>query len=73
MACWKWFMGILKEAGITITEENRAKVDKIIHEFIGEKAKYEHCSPDWSKMGKKIRADESKKKKLIAKLKASLQ
>lgn len=46
MACWKWFTGILKEAGIAITEENRAKVDKIIHDFFGEKAKYEHCSPD---------------------------
>lgn len=72
MGCWKWFNSILKEAGIEVTEENRAKVDKVIHDFIGEKAKYEHCSTDWGKMGKKIRADENEKKKLIAKLKVSL-
>lgn len=72
MGCWKWFNSILKEAGIDVTEENRAKIDKVIHDFVGEKAKYEHYSPEWSKVGKKIRADESEKKKLIAKLKTSL-
>jgi hypothetical protein len=72
MGCWKWFNSILKEAGIDVTEENRAQIDKVIHDFVGEKTRYEHCSSDWSKMGKKIRADENEKKKLIAKLKASL-
>jgi len=72
MGCWKWFSGILKEAGIDVTEENRTQIDRVIHDFIGEKARYEHCSPDWSKMGKKISADENEKKKLIAKLQASL-
>jgi hypothetical protein len=72
MGCWKWFNSILKEAGLDVTEENRSKIDKVIHDFVGEKAKFEHCSPEWSKVGKKIRADENEKKKLIAKLKTSL-
>jgi len=72
MGCWKWFNSILKEAGIDVTEENRDKIDMVIHDIVGEKARYEHCSPDWGKMGKKIRTDENEKKKLIAKLKTSL-
>ena len=72
MGCWKWFNSILKEAGIDVTEENKAKIDDIIHDFVGEKARYEHCSPDWSRMGKKILADENEKKKLIDKLKVSM-
>jgi len=72
MGCWKWFSSILKEAGIDVTEENRAKIDEVIHDFVGGKARYEHCSPDWSKIGKKIREDENERKRLIAKLRTSL-
>jgi len=32
MGCWKWFSGILKEAGITVTDANRAKIDRVIHD-----------------------------------------
>ena len=72
MGCWKWFSSILKEAGIDVTEENRTTIDRVIHDFVGEKARYEHCSPDWSKAGKKMRTDENERKRLIAKLQASL-
>jgi len=72
MTCWKWFGSILREAGIDVTEENRVRIDQIIHDFVGEKAKYEHCSPEWGKMGKKILEDENERKRLIAKLQTSL-
>jgi len=73
VGCWKWFSGILKEAEITVTDANRSRIDKFIHDYIGEKTRYEHCSSEWSKMGKKIREDENEKKKLAAKLKVALQ
>lgn len=72
MGCWRWFKGVLKEAGIEVTDENRGKIDEVVHEFIGETSKYERCSSDWRKVSKQIKADESEKKKLIEKLRAAL-
>ncbi len=72
MGCWRWFNSVLKEAGIKVTDENSEKIDEVIHEYIGAKAEYEHCSSDWTKMGKKIKADENERKKLIEKLQAAL-
>ena len=72
MGCWRWFKGILEEAGIKVTDENREKIDEVIHEVIGETSEYERCSGDWRKVGKQIKADENAKKKLIEKLRAAL-
>ena len=72
MGCWGWFRGVLKEAGIEVTDENREKIDEVIREVIGETSKYERCSGDWRKVGKKIKADENEKKKLIKTLRAAL-
>jgi len=73
MGCWRWFNGVLKEAGVTVTPQNRTKVDKVIHQYIGEHAEYEHCSSDWTKMGKKVKMDEKEKKKLVEAVKATLR
>jgi hypothetical protein len=72
MGCWRWFKGILKEADIEVTDENREKIDEVIHEAIGKTSMYERCSGDWRKVGKLVKADESEKKKLIKKLQAAL-
>ncbi len=72
MGCWRWFKGILKEAGVEVTEENKEKIDEVIHEVIGETSKYERCSADWKKVSREIKADENAKKKLIATVQAAL-
>ena len=72
MGCWRWFGSVLKEAGVTVTPQNRAEIDKVIHEYIGAKTEYEHCSADWTKAGKKIKMDENEKKKLIKALKSAV-
>ncbi len=72
MGCWRWFGSVLKEAGITVTPQNRAKVDKVIHEYIGAKAEYEHCSVDWTKASKKVKMGENEKKKLMKALKSAV-
>ena len=69
---WEWFKGILKEAGIEVTDENREKIDEVIHEVLSQTSKYERCSSDWRKVGKQIKADENEKKKLIEKLRSAL-
>jgi len=73
MGCWRWFNGILKEAGVAVTPQNRAKIDKVIHQHIGEHSQYEHCSAEWVAKGKKVKMDEKEKKKLIEALKADLK
>jgi len=65
MGCWRWFNGVLKEVGIVVTDENREKIEEVIHETIGETSKYESCSSDWRKAGKKLKVDENEKRKLF--------
>ena len=68
MGCWKWFNNVLKEAEIDVTDENRAKVDEVIHQYIGEQSRYGRCSADWSKARKEVQADEQMRRELIEKL-----
>ncbi|MCW4020507.1 MAG: hypothetical protein NWF14_04675 [Candidatus Bathyarchaeota archaeon] len=68
MGCWKWFDGVLKEAGVEVTDENREKVDEVIHKYIGEQSRYGRCSADWRKARKEIRADEEMRSELVKRL-----
>ena len=70
MTCWKWFAGVLKEAGIEPNSSNKEKIDAVIHKYIGEQSSYGRCSPDWKKARKEIATDEKMKKELVKQLKA---
>ncbi|HEX9261553.1 MAG TPA: hypothetical protein VF893_03410 [Candidatus Bathyarchaeia archaeon] len=70
MGCWKWFNGVLKEANLTITEQNKGQIDDIIHSYIGEQSRYGNCSADWKKARVQINENSKMKAELIAKLKA---
>jgi len=70
MGCWKWFNDVLKEANVTIAENNKAKIDDIIHKYIGEQSRYGKCSADWKKARVQINESPKMKTELIAKLKA---
>jgi len=70
LTCWKWFNGVLKEANVQVTDENKEKIDKFIHKFIGDQSSYGRCSADWKKASKEIKANPELKKELILKLKA---
>jgi predicted Fe-Mo cluster-binding NifX family protein len=72
MTCWKWFDGVLKEAGVKVTDENKNKVDEVIHHYIGEQSSYGRCSADWRKARKEIQEDEEMKRELIEKLRVLL-
>jgi hypothetical protein len=62
----------MNDAGVEVTDENKEKVDHIIHEYIGEQSSYGHCSADWRKARKQIQDNEKMKKELISKLQALL-
>jgi hypothetical protein len=70
MACWKWFDGVLGEAGLKVTDKNKEKIDQVIHKYIGEQSTYGRCSGDWRKARKEIQENKEMKQELIGKLKA---
>ena len=70
MGCWKWFNNSLREAGIKVTDENREKIDEVIHQYISEQAKYGRCSKDWRKARKEIKTNEKKRQELTEKLRS---
>jgi hypothetical protein len=70
LGCWKWFNGVLKEAEVQVTDENKGKIDEVIHKYIGEQSSYGRCSADWRKARKEIKESPEMKQELISKLKA---
>lgn len=54
-----------------MTPKNRAKIDKVIHQYVGEHSEYERCSTGWKAEGKKVKMDVNEKKKLIEAVKAA--
>lgn len=70
MGCWKWFGGVLKEAGVKVNKENEEEVEDIIHKYIGEQSAYGRCSADWKKARKEIKANEQMRNELIEKLRS---
>jgi hypothetical protein len=72
LGCWKWFNTVLKEAGVEVTDENREKIDEIIHKYIGEQSRYGRCSGDWRKARKEIQANTKMRQDLVEKLRASV-
>jgi len=72
MGCWKWFDGVLKEAGIEVTNRNKDKIDDIIHHYIGEQSSYGHCSADWKKARKEVAESTEMRKELIEKLRKAV-
>jgi uncharacterized protein YjbJ (UPF0337 family) len=69
LGCWKWFNGVLKEAEVNVTDENKEKIDGFIHKYIGEQSSYGRCSADWKKARKEIQESPEMRKELIEKLK----
>jgi hypothetical protein len=68
LGCWKWFNQVLVDAGVEVTDENREKIDEVIHQYIGEQSKYGRCSADWRKARTEIRDDKVMRQELIDKL-----
>jgi hypothetical protein len=68
MSCWKWFNSTLKEAGLEVTNENKDKIEEVIHQYIGEQSSYGRCSSDWRKARKEIKANKQMENELIERL-----
>jgi molecular chaperone GrpE (heat shock protein) len=47
---------VFKKAGITVTKENRQKIDKAIHKIVG--VEYSNCPATWKEVKKRLVEDE---------------
>jgi hypothetical protein len=58
MTCYFRHLGaIFTEAGITVTQENRRKVDQIIHGIVG--TTYKDCPGTWREVKKRLAENRS--------------
>ena len=70
MGCWKWFNSILKEAEVQVTDQNKSKIDDVIHKYIGKQASYGRCSANWKKARKELEPIPELKRNLKAREKS---
>jgi len=49
---------VFEEAGITVTKENRKKIDELIHNIVG--VDYKNCPETWKQVKTIIGRDESR-------------
>jgi hypothetical protein len=70
MTCWKWFDKALKDAGIQVTAANQARLDHIIHKYIGDKATYGRCSAEWKSAKATFQGNPQKMQELLSQLRS---
>jgi hypothetical protein len=76
LGCWIPFKRVLKEAGveasvkeIEVSAVKRDRIDEIIHQYMGEQARYGHCSADWRQVKTAVKTNEELRNKLVEGLK----
>jgi len=58
MTCYfRHLKDFFKKAGITVTAQNRAEVDRIIHNIVG--VDYKNCPSAWRQAKKRFEEDEA--------------
>ena len=57
MTCYfRHLADIFKKAGIEVTSENKAEIDKLIHNIAG--VEYKNCPAAWKEVKKRLAEDE---------------
>ena len=57
MTCYfRHLKTVFEKAGLTITKDNKGKIDQAIHQIVG--IEYKNCSATWKEVKKKIAENE---------------
>ena len=68
MSCYfRHMKEVLDEVGISVTNENKKDLDRIIHELVA--VEYKNCPPAWKEVKARIKTDEKARSRFVAKLK----
>jgi len=71
MSCYfRHMKGLLSEAGIEVTPENKKQIDRAIHQIVN--TTYKDCPGTWKAVKQKLASSEAEKRELIKKLRAAL-
>ena len=71
MSCYmRHLTGMLAEAGIEVTLQNKKRVDEAIHEAVG--VNYKDCPTTWKALKQNVLSDDEKRRDFFKKLKAAL-
>ncbi len=71
MSCYfRHIMGILDEAGIKVTPDNRNQIDRAIHQIVD--VTDGNCPESWKRVKQQLTGEEHKRKEFIRLLKSSL-
>jgi hypothetical protein len=68
MPCWKWFNVMLEEAGVEVTEENRDRIDAVIHKYVNDRSSVGLCSVVMREASGQIAGDKTMRQELMEKL-----
>ena len=72
MSCYfRHMKDVLEEVGIDVTNENKKKIDSIIHDLV--EVEYKNCSPAWKAVKAHIKEDEKARNRFVKKLKKALE
>ncbi len=72
MSCYfRHMKAILAEAGITVSPENRQRIDRAFHEIAG--VGYKECPAAWKTLKQTYLTDEEKRRELVQKLRATVR
>jgi hypothetical protein len=71
MSCYfRHMKGVLAEAGVEVTTENKKHIDKIIHDLVN--VEYKNCPATWKAVKEQIQGDDKAKGRFIKRLKKEL-
>lgn len=71
MSCYlRHLSGILDEAGISLTRDNRREVDQAIHKIVG--VTYKDCPAAWKRVKEKVMSDPKERLAFIERLRGAM-
>ena len=71
MSCYlRHITGILDEAGIHTSRENRQQIDQAIHQIVG--VTYKNCPTTWKKLKEELAGNEQKRRTFIDRLRNTI-
>jgi hypothetical protein len=72
VSCYLRYMDeIFVMAGITVTKENKKRLDETIHKLVG--THYKNCSATWSAFKKQALVDEASRREFARRLKEAVE
>ena len=72
MSCYfRHMKGVLADAGIEVTSDNKQKIDQFFHQVAD--VEYKDCPAAWKVLKQDFISDERKRAELVEKLKAAIK